>query len=135
MALISHLELQLHGSDRLSGWGLGEFLDVGVQIPCRHFSVAAGGSLQQSFVDEDVLVFGLDHVVPLSPHARHVAVDVDRLLVLHSLQHGINHDEAASSAHARTNGSRRRGGKGRGKPLICTPRTQTGGFFFYDYKY
>lgn len=102
---------------------------MGVQIPCRHFSVAAGGGLQQSFVDEDVLVFGLDHVVPLGPHARHVAVDVDRLLVLHSFQHGINHDEAASSAHARANGSRRRGGKGRGKLLICTPQTQTGGFF------
>lgn len=111
-ALISHLELQLHGSNRLAGWGLGEFLDVGVQIPCWHFSVAAGGGLQQSFVDEDVLVFGLDHVVPLGPHTRHVAIDVYGLLVLHSFQHGINHDEAASSAHARANGSRRREGKG-----------------------
>lgn len=109
--LISHLELQLHGGNRLAGWGLGEFLDVGVQIPRWHFGVAAGGGLQQRFVDEDVLVFSLDHVVPLGSHARHVAVDVYGLLVLHSLQHGINHDEAASSAYARTNGSRRREGK------------------------
>lgn len=109
---ISHLELQLHGSNRLAGWGLGEFLDVGVQIPCWHFSVAAGGGLQQRFVDEDVLVFSLDHVVPLGPHASHMAIDVDSLLVLHSFQHGIDHDEAASSAYARTNGSRRRGRKG-----------------------
>lgn len=83
--LISHLELQLHGSNRLAGWRLGEFLDVGVQVPCWHLCVAAGGGLQQGFVDEDVLVFSLDHVVPLGSHARHVAIDVYRLLVLHAL--------------------------------------------------
>lgn len=61
-------------------------------------------------MDEDVLVFGLDHVVPLGAHARHVAIDVYRLLVLHAFQHGIDHDEAASPAHTRTVGWRRRGG-------------------------
>lgn len=83
--LIRHLELQLHGSNRLARWGLGEFLDVGVQVPRRHLSVAAGGGFQQGFVDEDVLVFSLDHVVPLGSHARHMAIDVYRLLVLHAL--------------------------------------------------
>lgn len=83
--LISHLELQLHCGNRLAGWGLSELLDVGVQVPCRHLCVAAGGGLQQGFVDEDVLVFGLDHVVPLGSHACHVAIDVYGLLVLHPL--------------------------------------------------
>lgn len=83
-ALISHLELQLHSGNCLAWWGLGEFLNVDVQVPRWHLSVAAGGRLQQGFVDEDVLVFGLDHVVPLGSHARHVAIDVDGLLVLHA---------------------------------------------------
>lgn len=109
---ISHLELQLHGSNRLAGRGLGEFLDVGVQVAGQHLGVAAGGSLQQGFVDENVLVFGLNHVVPLGTHARHVAVDIYRLLMLHTLQHGIDHDEAASPAHARTDGD---GERERGK--------------------
>lgn len=111
--LISHLELQLHGSNRLAGWGLGEFLDVGVQVACWHLGVAAGGGLQQGLVDEDVLVLGLDHVVPLGTHARHVAVDVYGLLVLHALQHGVDHDEAASPAHARTDGERQRERRGK----------------------
>lgn len=101
---ISHLELQLHGSDRLAGRGLGEFLDVCVQVAGQHLSVAAGGGLQQRLVDEDVLVLGLDHVVPLGTHARHVAIDVHGLLVLHAFQHGVDHDEAAGPAHARTEG-------------------------------
>lgn len=118
--LISHLELQLHGCNRLAGWWLREFLDVGVQVPRWHFRVAAGGGLQEGLVDEDVLVFGLDHVVPLGSHARHMAVDVDSLLVLHPFQHGIDHDEAASSAYARANGSRRRKGKGGSVKMYST---------------
>lgn len=110
---ISHLELQLHGSNCLAGRGLGEFLDVGVQVAGQHLRVAAGGGLQQGFVDEDVLVLSLDHVVPLGTHARHMAVDVYRLLVLHALQHGINHNEAASPAHARTEGERQRERRGK----------------------
>ncbi len=106
--LISHLELQLHGSNCLAGRGLRELLDVGVQVACRHLSVAAGGGLQEGFVDEDVLVLGLDHVVPLGTHACHMAVDVYRLLVLHALQHGIDHDEAASPTHTRTDRERER---------------------------
>lgn len=95
------LELQFHGGDRVARWGLGQLLDVGVQVSRRHLRVAAGGGLQQGFVDEDVLVFSLDHVVSLGSHARHMAVDVHGLLVLHALQHGIDHDEAAGPAHAR----------------------------------
>lgn len=104
--LISHLELQLHSGNSFAGWGLGEFLDVGIQVPRRHLSVATGGGLQQSFVDEDVLVFSLDHVIPLGSHACHMTIDVHGLLVLHALQHGINHNEAASSTYARTDGGR-----------------------------
>ena len=105
---VTHLELQLHGSDRLARRGLGEFLDVCVQVAGQHLGVAAGCRLQQGLVDEDVLVLGLDHVVPLGAHARHVAVDVHGLLVLHALQHGIDHDEAACPAHASTGGGRER---------------------------
>lgn len=107
-AYFKHLELQLHGGDRLPGRRLGELLDVGVQVARRHLRVAAGGGLQEGFVDEDVLVLGLNHVVPLGTHARHMAVDVHGLLVLHALQHGVNHDEAASPANARTVGGRQR---------------------------
>lgn len=102
----NHLELQLHGSNRFTGRRLGEFLDVGEQVARRNLGVATRSGLQQGFVDKDVLVLGLDHVVPLGAHARHVAVDVYGLLVLHALQHGIDHDEAAGPAHARTDGGR-----------------------------
>jgi len=96
----AHLELQLHGGDRLSGRRLAQLLDVGVEVAGGHLRVAAGGRLQQRLVDEDVLVLRLHHVVPLGAHARHVAVDVHRLLVLHALQHGLDHDQAARAAHA-----------------------------------
>lgn len=59
-------------------------------------------------MNKDVLVLSLDHIVPLGTHARHMAVYVYRFLVLHALQHGINHNEAASPAHARTDGEKRK---------------------------
>lgn len=59
-------------------------------------------------MDKDVLILRLDHVVSLGPHAGHMPVDVYRLLVLHALQHGIYHDEAASTAHTRTDRDRER---------------------------
>lgn len=99
--IIGHLKLQFHGSNRLARRGLGQFLDVGVQVASWDLSVSTGGGLQQGFMDEDVLVLSLNHVVPLSTHARHMAIDVHGLLVLHALQHGIDHDKAASPAHAR----------------------------------
>lgn len=109
-----HLELQLHGGDRLTRRRLCELLDVGVQVARRHLGVAAGGGLEQGLVDEDVLVLGLHHVVPLGAHARHVAVDVHRFLVLHALQHGVDHDEAAGSAHASAEGETGKEGVGGG---------------------
>lgn len=112
-----HLELQLHGGDGLAGRGLGEFLDMGVQVARRHLRVAAGGRLQKRLVDEDVLILGLNHVVPLGAHARHMAVNVHCLLVLHAFQHGINHNEAASPAHARAD--RERQGRVNNSVLLC----------------
>ena len=72
--------------------------------------------LEQGVVYEDVLVLGLHHVVPLRPQAGHVPVHVHldehindddpdrwrahRLLVLHPLEHGVDHDEGAGPAHA-----------------------------------
>ena len=60
--------------------------------------------LKQGVVYKDVLVLRLDHVVSLGPQAGHVAVDVDGLLVLHPLQHRVDHDEGARPAHARAEG-------------------------------
>lgn len=105
---VGHLELQLHGGDGLAWRGLGEFLDMGVQVARRHLGVAAGGRLQKRLVDEDVLILGLNHIVSLGAHARHMAVNIHSLLVLHALQHGINHNEAAGPAHARTDRERQR---------------------------
>ena len=51
-------------------------------------------------MDEHVLVFCLDHVVPLGPETCDMAVNVDRLLVLDPLQHRVDHDEGARSANA-----------------------------------
>jgi hypothetical protein len=52
-------------------------------------------------MDKDVLVLSLDHVVALGPEAGHVTVDINRLLLLHSLQHGVDDNECASPAHTR----------------------------------
>ena len=69
-------------------------------------------------MDEDVLVLGLDHVVPLGPQAGHVPVHVhlgttvqytgtlqftstDRFLVLHPLEHGVDDDEGTGPPHPR----------------------------------
>lgn len=59
-------------------------------------------------MNEDVLVLGLYHVIPLGTHARHVSIDVYRFLMLHAFQHGIDHNKAASPAHASTDGERER---------------------------
>lgn len=90
-----YLEFQLHASDMLSALNLGQLLDVGIEAPGGHLSVATGHCLQQGIVDEAVLVLRLHHVVPLWPHQRHVAVNVDRLLVLDTLKHGVDDDKAA----------------------------------------
>lgn len=53
-------------------------------------------------MDEDVLILCLYHVVPLSSHACHMTVNVHRLFMFYPLQHGIDHDKAAGSAHTST---------------------------------
>ena len=97
-----HLELQLHAGDILSRFNLRQPLDVGVQVPGGDLGVPAGHGLQQRVMNEDVLVLRLDHVVPLGAHQRDMAVDVDGLLVLDSLRHGVDHDEAACATHSST---------------------------------
>lgn len=112
MLISPHLELQLHAGDILSWLNLRQPLDVGVQVPGGDLGVAAGHGLQQRIVNEDVLVLGLDHVVPLGTHQRDVAVDVEGLLVLDSLRHGVNHNEAAGATHSSTEpetGAKKRG--------------------------
>lgn len=79
---------------------------MGAEVACGHLGGATRGSLQQGLMDEDVLVLCLHHVVALGAHARHVAVDVHGLLMLDPLQHGIDDNEAAGSAHASTAGTK-----------------------------
>lgn len=106
MGFATNLEFQLHCSNALAWWHLGQLLDVSKEVACRHLGIATRGCLQQGLVDEDVLVLCLHHVVALRAHARHVAVDVHSLLMLHPLQHGINDNEATSSAHTGTAGTK-----------------------------
>uniref|UniRef100_A0A8W7NYZ1 Uncharacterized protein n=1 Tax=Anopheles coluzzii TaxID=1518534 RepID=A0A8W7NYZ1_ANOCL len=75
-------------------------LDVIVQAAGGHLRTAADDRLQQRIVDEDVLILRLYHVVALRSQTRHVPVDVDRFLVLHALEHGIDHDVATGAAHS-----------------------------------
>ena len=97
-----YLELQLHGGERLPRCILGKFLDVGEQTAGWDLRAATDSGLQQGLVNENVLVLGLDHVVPGRTHAGHMTVGVHRLLVLDPLQHGFYDDEAAGPAHSST---------------------------------
>ena len=51
-------------------------------------------------MDEDVLVFGLHHVVALRTQTRHMTVDIDTSLVLDALEHRVDDDEGAGPAYA-----------------------------------
>lgn len=103
---VTYLEFQLHCSNALAWWHLGQLLDVSKEVACKHLGIATRGCLQQGLVDEDVLVLRLHHVVALGAHARHVAIDVHGLLMLHPLQHGIDDNEATSPAHTSTAGTK-----------------------------
>ena len=82
---VAYLELQLHAGDRLAGVELGEFLYVRVQVARRDLRVAARHGLQQRVVDEDILVLRLHHVVALRTQTRHMAVNVNGLLMFDAL--------------------------------------------------
>lgn len=116
-----HLELQLHAGDILSRFNLRQPLDVGVQVPGGDLGVPAGHGLQQRIVNEDVLVLRLDHVVPLRAHQRDVAIDIEGLLMLDTLRHGVDHDEAACATHSSAVRDRGRENKkaGRGHGMKC----------------
>ena len=73
---------------------------MAVQRSGRYFRVAARDGFQDGVVDENVLVFRLHHVVPLSPQTGHVAVDVDTVFVAQPLQHRVDDDKGARSADA-----------------------------------
>jgi len=99
---MSHLELQFHACDSLARLGLHQFVYVRGEGSRRDLRVAACDSLQKRVMDEDVLVLGLDHVVALGAQARHMPIDVHRLLVFDPLEHCVNHDECSGTAHAST---------------------------------
>ncbi len=98
----------LHPADVLRRFRLWQSLDVSVKIPCWNLCVAAGNSLQQCIINKDVLLLCLHHVVSMRSHQSHVTINIYRLLLLHTLQHGINHNEAARSAHTSTERERER---------------------------
>ena len=50
---------------------------------------------------EDVLVLSLNHVVSLGSETSHVTIHIHRLLVLHPLQHAVDHYEGTGPAHPR----------------------------------
>lgn len=89
---MSYLEFIFHAGDGLSGLQGRQLLDVAVEVPCVDLRGPAGHRLVQGLVDEDVLLLGLHHVITLGAQAGHVTVDVDRLLVLDALQHGVDDD-------------------------------------------
>lgn len=95
----THFKLLLHSADVLWRFRLWQSLDVGVKVPSRNLCVAAGNGLQQRIINKDVLLLCLHHVVSLRSHQSHMTINIYRLLLLHTLQHGINHNEAARSAH------------------------------------
>ena len=72
------------------------------EVARRYLGRAALDRLEHGVVHEDVLVLRLHHVVALRAQARHVTVDVDRLLVSDPLQHGVDDDERPRAADART---------------------------------
>ena len=64
-----------------------------IEIPRWNFRISTEDRLQYRVVDEDVLVLRLYHVVALRAQARHVTIDIDRLLVSYSLQHRVDDDK------------------------------------------
>jgi len=75
---------------------------VCVEVARRDLGIARLDCLQQSVMDEDVLVLGLDHVVALRTQAGDVAIDVDRSFMFDALQHRVNHYERTCSTDTRT---------------------------------
>ena len=73
-----------------------------VEVSGGNLGGAALDRLEHGVVDEDVLVLGLHHVVALRAQARHVTVDIDRLLVANPLQHRVDDDERPRPTDART---------------------------------
>lgn len=104
----THFKLLLHSADVLWRLRLWQSLDVGVKVSCRNLCVAAGNGLQQRIINKDVLLLCLHHVVSLRSHQSHMTINIYRLLLLHTFQHGINHNEAARSTHTSTEKDRER---------------------------
>lgn len=65
---ISYLKFELHSCDILSCFYLCQLLNVGIQVSSWHFGISTSHCLQQCIMDKDVLVFCLNHVIPLGSH-------------------------------------------------------------------
>ena len=92
------LELELHPRDGRIRLEMRQMLDVHVKVVGGDLRVAGFDRLEQRHVDEDVLILCLDHVVTLRPEARHMTVDVQRLLVTDAVKHCVDDNERACPA-------------------------------------
>jgi len=75
---------------------------MGVQIAGWNLGIATEHRLQDGIVNKDILVLGLHHVVTLRAQARHVTIDIDRLLVSDPLQHRVDDDKRPRAPDSRT---------------------------------
>ena len=89
--LVGHIDA-LQAVDVLGKTGLG---DVGLP---------GLDGLHQGVVDEDVLLLSLDEAVPLFPDMLEVGEDVEVRPGDDLLQHGVDHNVAASPTHPGTEG-------------------------------
>lgn len=64
-------------------------------------SVPGLNGFEQSIVNKDVLLFGLDQKVALIANVAEEATDVELILSFDLLQHGIQYDVSTSTAHTR----------------------------------
>lgn len=68
----------------------------------RHFSIAGLNGLLECVVDEDILLFSLNQVIPLLSNVFKKTEDIDRLSVFDLSLHCVQHDISAGSADACT---------------------------------
>jgi len=99
---LSYPKLSFHAGGGVCEASLGQPLYVRVEIARGYLSGSTLDGLEHGVVYENILVLGLHHVVTLCAQARHVTIDVDRLLVSDPLQHRVDDDERPRATDART---------------------------------
>jgi len=99
---MNYSKFSLHAGNGVGRASIGQLLYMRVEVAGGNLCVSTQYRFQHGVVDEDVLVLGLHHVVTLGTQARHVTVDIDRLLVTDPLQHRVDDDKRPRAPDART---------------------------------